>query len=255
MKKQANSLIVLAIGGGGINAANYIADTAVKKGFNDKINMVVVSEDVEKIRSSLVKNKVLVRDLNDVRKIESQLEPHLKGVKVGVIIATLGGKTGTLLTPQVLKFLHKHRITTLCIVTTPFDFEGKNRMSHALNCIEEIFENQSAVIRLNNESLITEMKDRSLTFAFRSIDKKIAAMVFALNDAAVQNQSSLISILSAGKEIEIGNLVQKYLPSKQNKNKNQSFFSTCAAVWRKLIVPLQKILINKKYERKSETPH
>jgi cell division protein FtsZ len=206
MENQNNSLIILAVGGGAINIANFINKTAIKGSNSNNINLFAIDTDEETLQSSDVANKILVRNLSTADDIESQLEPHLKGVKIAVIIAALGGRTGTTLAPQILKILHTHTITSLCIVTTPFLFEGENITTRALDSITKMAAYNPVIVKLENEYLKREMSDQPISVALQFFDEKIANLVFALNEASAQHQPSVIARLQEGKELGVNDI-------------------------------------------------
>jgi cell division GTPase FtsZ len=207
MENQSNSFVVIAVGSGATIMANYISEIADEANSKNKINMLAVDTKKDDLQSSCVENKILIQDINDIEELKNGLYPHLINVKVAVIFATLGGKTGTTLAPQILKLLHEQHIIPLCIVTTPFKFE--RRESRALNCIEHMSEYHPALVRWNNEFLREEMGNISISDAFLFVNKKIADLIFALKDAfARENVSSIISILQEGKEYEVDDFTQ-----------------------------------------------
>ncbi|GHT54240.1 hypothetical protein AGMMS49982_18590 [Bacteroidia bacterium] len=196
-----NSLMVIAVGGGGLNVAKFISKTAKEAKRN--INLFAIDTEEDDLMSSGLDNKILIQDENSTEEVEGKLNPHLGGVKIGVVISALGGRTGSTLTPQIAKLLHEHKIASLCIVTTPFALEGKDAASRALNSIVQILECHSTLVQKSNESLAKEMGTLSLVAVFQYFDAKIADLVFAINDASLQGKESLIiPILQEGKEFE-----------------------------------------------------
>lgn len=59
------------------------------------------------------------------------LDPALEGVRTAVIVTALGGGTGGGATGELLKHLHTMGIVTLLFATTPFQFEGDDRVRAA----------------------------------------------------------------------------------------------------------------------------
>lgn len=59
------------------------------------------------------------------------LDPALEGVRTAVIVTALGGGTGGGATGELLKHLHTLGIVTLLFATTPFAFEGDERIRSA----------------------------------------------------------------------------------------------------------------------------
>ena len=59
------------------------------------------------------------------------LDPALEGVRTAVVVTALGGGTGGGATGELLKHLHTMGIVTLLFATTPFLFEGDDRVRAA----------------------------------------------------------------------------------------------------------------------------
>lgn len=62
----------------------------------------------------------------------------LEGCDMVFISAGMGGGTGTGAAPIVAEVAKELGILTVAVVTKPFNFEGKKRMSYALQGIEEL---------------------------------------------------------------------------------------------------------------------
>ena len=58
-----------------------------------------------------------------------EVEKYLKGSSLVFISAGMGGGTGTGAAPIVARIAKQMGILTACIVTKPFNFEGKKRMA------------------------------------------------------------------------------------------------------------------------------
>ncbi len=65
----------------------------------------------------------------------------------------MGGGTGTGAAPIIAKSAHDMGILTVGIVTIPFKFEGNNRITQALEGIQEIKIHVDALLIINNEKL------------------------------------------------------------------------------------------------------
>ena len=59
------------------------------------------------------------------------IDPALEGVRTAVLVTALGGGTGGGATGELLKHLHTLGIVTLLFATTPFSFEGEDRIRSA----------------------------------------------------------------------------------------------------------------------------
>ncbi len=77
----------------------------------------------------------------------------LTGADMVFITAGMGGGTGTGAAPYVAKIAKDMGILTVGVVTTPFAFEGKRRMTQATAGIEELAKNVDSIMVIPNERL------------------------------------------------------------------------------------------------------
>ena len=71
------------------------------------------------------------------------------GTKMLFITAGMGGGTGTGAAPVIAQIAKELDILTVGIVTLPFDFEGKSKLSKAMDGIEELKKGCDSVITIN----------------------------------------------------------------------------------------------------------
>lgn len=101
----------------------------------------------------------------------SQLDEHLKGVRMAVIVTGLGGGTGSGASLVILKHLEELGITTVIFATTPFSFEGDDRQRNSRSMQSILEENANASFFMPLDKLIqgeTNM-DRALARAVDTI--------------------------------------------------------------------------------------
>ena len=84
----------------------------------------------------------------------SQLDEHLEGVRMAVIVTGLGGGTGSGASLIILKHLAELGITTVIFATTPFSFEGDERMRNARSMQSMLEENANATFFMPLDKLI-----------------------------------------------------------------------------------------------------
>ena len=171
--KQPLKLTVFAVGGGGTNIAKSIKK--LNKG--KSINFITI--DTEGNRKSSIGTRIIIQDPSDMKpqpavylQIQQKIKPFLKDTEVAIIIATLGGITGTYVTPLLLNVLRRDNIQTFCIVTTPFAFE--NRKEKALAAVERIKESGTAFTIYDNEFAQKEYGDAPAADVFYGIDCNIS---------------------------------------------------------------------------------
>ena len=84
----------------------------------------------------------------------SLLDPALTGVRTAVVVTALGGGTGGGATGELLKHLHTLGIATLLFATTPFAFEGAERIRVAKTAIGPIEQNADVSVFLPLDDLV-----------------------------------------------------------------------------------------------------
>src|SRR5699024_6782352 len=96
----------------------------------------------------------------------------LDGSDMVFVTAGMGGGTGTGAAPVVAKIAKELGALTIGVVTKPFQFEGKRRMTQALQGLEKLKENVDALIVIPNDKLI-EVVERRTTMrdAFSVVDE------------------------------------------------------------------------------------
>jgi cell division protein FtsZ len=91
----------------------------------------------------------------------------LSGADMIFITAGMGGGTGTGAAPVVAQVAKDMGILTVAVVTKPFPFEGKKRMTIAEQGIKELVEFVDSIITIPNEKLLTVLgKEATLLDAF-----------------------------------------------------------------------------------------
>ena len=91
----------------------------------------------------------------------------LKGADMVFIAAGMGGGTGTGAAPVVAQVARELGALTVAVVTKPFGFEGKRRMSIAEEGLKELQEHVDSLITIPNEKLLPVLgSDVSLLNAF-----------------------------------------------------------------------------------------
>ncbi|MDR2919855.1 MAG: cell division FtsZ family protein [Tannerella sp.] len=99
------------------------------------------------------------------------------GTKMVIIIAGMGGSTGTGASPVIAAIAREMNILTVGIVTIPFLFEGKRKIIKALNGVEEMNRNVDTLLIINYEHLHKTFHDLSLQDIFGKADEALAIAV------------------------------------------------------------------------------
>lgn len=179
-KNQFGTIItVMGVGGGGINAVNHMHSQGI-----DGVTFVVSDTDKHQLDESPVPNRVLLganttkgqNSCSDVEvacrsAIESESEIASliadNNTKMLIIVAGLGGETGTDVAPVVARIAREKEVAlTVGIVTIPFQFEGTEKIQMALAGIEEMRKQVDALFIIDNQRLTEIYNDLDQTNAF-----------------------------------------------------------------------------------------
>jgi cell division protein FtsZ len=184
---------VIGVGGGGGNAVNRMIEAGI-----EGIEFVVANTDLQALKRSrapikiqlggkLTKglgagaNPVIGRDaaLEDTEKIIEVLE----GADMIFVTTGLGGGTGTGAAPIIASLATELNALTVAVVTKPFHFEGKRRMSQAEQGLRELRECVDTVITIPNERLLhTVERGVSLADSFKVADDVLRQAVQGISD-------------------------------------------------------------------------
>jgi cell division protein FtsZ len=89
-----------------------------------------------------------------IEKDSSSIRQQLRQVDLLVIVAGLGGGTGSGAVPVITRIAREAGTLVLCMVTLPFAFEGKPIARKAEDALKKIRTHADAIIRIPNESMV-----------------------------------------------------------------------------------------------------
>ena len=180
-KNQQRTIIrAIGIGAGGINAVNLMYQNI------DGVTFAVLDSDRQQLIDSPVRNRVLLRPDTTRRSAAEESESEIAALfdddaKMVIIVAGLGGETGTDVAPVVARIAREKEVTlTVGIVTIPFQFEGTNKILKALDGIEEMRKYVDSLFTINNQCLTEIHKDLDQTNAFTKSDETLSTAVRSL---------------------------------------------------------------------------
>ena len=112
-----------------------------------------------------------------------EISQALKGADMVFVTCGMGGGTGTGAAPVVAKIAKDMGILTVGVVTKPFRFEAKTRMSNALSGIEQLKNSVDTLIVIPNDRLL-EIVDRRTTMpdALKKADEVLQQAVQGITD-------------------------------------------------------------------------
>ncbi len=188
---------VVGVGGGGNNAVNRMIASNIRG-----VEFIAINTDKQALARSSAEKKIQIGDkitkghgaganpeigAKAAQESTEEIKNALEGADMVFITSGMGGGTGTGAAPIVAKVAHDLGILTVGIVTKPFAFEGKRRMTQAEEGIRAFRENVDSLIIIPNERLKQVSETRiTMLNAFAMADDVLCH--------GVQSISSLINV-------------------------------------------------------------
>ena len=184
---------VIGVGGGGGNAVNRMVAMEVKN-----VEFIAINTDEHVLRLSKASQKVQIGEKltrgkgagsmpaigqSAAEESKGEIAALLKDTDMVFVTAGMGGGTGTGAAPVVAKIAKDMGILTVGVVTKPFAFEGKRRMTQAEQGIAELSACVDSLIIVPNERL-KYVSDTSITLqnAFEIADDVLRQGVQSISD-------------------------------------------------------------------------
>src|SRR5437879_10571527 len=116
--------------------------------------------------------------LEDAEKVIEALE----GADMVFITAGMGGGTGTGAAPIIASLASEMGALTVAVVTKPFGFEGKRRLSQAERGLADLIDSVDTTIVIPNEKLLAVAQDAGFFESFRVADDILRQAVQGISD-------------------------------------------------------------------------
>ena len=187
------SIKVIGVGGGGNNVVNRMVNDGIKG-----VDFVAVNTDKQALNSSAAGYKIQIGEKltggkgagsnpevgrKAAEESRNQLTKALEETDMVFVTAGMGGGTGTGAAPVVAEAAKEQGILTVGVVTKPFAFEGRKRMTQAEQGIEELRSKVDSLVIIPNERL-KYATDQKITFAnaFEIADDVLRQAVVSISD-------------------------------------------------------------------------
>ena len=200
--EAAARIIVVGVGGAGNNAVNRMIDEAITG-----VEFVGVNTDKQALQlckapKLLQIGEKLTKGLGAGAKPEigekaaeessEDIKETVKGADMVFVTCGMGGGTGTGAAPIVAAIAKEMGILTVGVVTKPFRFEARTRMTNALAGIEKLKEHVDTLIVIPNDKLL-EIVDRRTTMpdalkkAYEVLQQAVQGITDLINVPSVIN--------------------------------------------------------------------
>ena len=191
--EAAAKIVVVGVGGAGCNAVNRMIDENICG-----VEFIGVNTDKQALKlckapTAIQIGEKLTKGLGAGAKPEvgekaaeesmEEITQAIKGADMVFVTCGMGGGTGTGAAPVVAKVSKDMGILTVGVVTKPFRFEAKTRMSNAIAGIDRLKDNVDTLIVIPNDKLL-EVSDRRTTMpdALKKADEVLQQAVQGITD-------------------------------------------------------------------------
>ncbi len=184
---------VIGVGGAGNNAVNRMVESGIKNvefiAVNTDRQALVLSKAASKIQIGEKITRGLGAGANPdigaqaAEESKTEIAEALRGADMVFVTAGMGGGTGTGAAPIVAAAAKEMGILTIGVVTKPFTFEGKKRLSQADRGIESLKGKVDTLVVIPNDKLL-QIIDRktSIVEAFKMADDVLRQGVQGISD-------------------------------------------------------------------------
>ena len=184
---------VIGVGGGGNNAINRMIQYGLKGvefiSINTDKQALYLSQSNQKIQIGEKLTKGLGAGANPeigqkaAEESREEIQHALEGSDMVFITAGMGGGTGTGAAPIVAEVAKEMGVLTVGVVTKPFLFEGRQRMTNAEKGIIDLKEKVDTLVTIPNDRLLQVIEKRtSMLEAFKIADDILRQGVQGISD-------------------------------------------------------------------------
>ena len=184
---------VIGVGGAGNNAVNRMVDSGI-----EGVEFVSVNTDRQALLLSKAGTKIQIGEkitrglgaganpdigAQAAEESKAEISEAIKGADMVFVTAGMGGGTGTGAAPIVASIAKEMGILTIAVVTKPFTFEGKKRLTQAERGIESLKGKVDTLVVIPNDKLL-QIIDRktSIVEAFKMADDVLRQGVQGISD-------------------------------------------------------------------------
>ena len=189
--QENHSIIkVVGVGGGGSNAVQHMYEAGIQD-----VSFLIINTDKQALKGSSIPNRLLISEKGlgagarpeIARECAVQYSDEIRqalsdGTEMVFITAGMGGGTGTGASPVVAQIAHEMGLLTVGIVTIPFQFEGRKKISSALEGVRAIERWCDALLVVNNNRLISIYPDLTFDNAFGKADDTLTVAAKSISD-------------------------------------------------------------------------
>jgi len=230
---------VIGIGGGGGNAVAQMIDASI-----EGVEFIAANTDAQALRQ--FKGKTILQIGSSVTKglgaganpevgRQAALEDRdhimemLAGADMVFITAGMGGGTGTGAAPVIAQAAKEQGILTVAVVTKPFHFEARRRMSIAEKGIEELAAHCDSLITIPNSKLADVLGGETLLLnAFKAANDVLQGAVQGI--AELITRPGLINVDFADVRTVMSEMGMAMMGAGQSSGDDRAIMAAQAAI-------------------------
>lgn len=180
-------IVVIGVGGAGNNAVNRMIDDNI-----ENVSFYVLNTDKQALATSKAPKRIAIGEEvtaglgaggnPEVGRAaalasEKEIREIVKGANMVFIAAGMGGGTGTGAAPIVASIAKEEGALTIAIVTRPFTFEGKTRITNSVKGLSELKDAVDSIIIVSNDKLLMANGNSPISEAFSNSDMVLSKSV------------------------------------------------------------------------------
>jgi len=184
---------VIGAGGCGGNAVNHMIASGLRN-----VDFIAVNTDSQALQNNTAHNRLQIGQLltrgrgtggnpeigrKAALEDEDRLREALADAEMVFVTAGMGGGTGTGAAPVIARIAREGGALTVGVVTKPFQFEGRKRMSQAEEGMRELKNAVDTLITIPNQRLLSiASRTTSLREAFHKADDVLLQAVRGISE-------------------------------------------------------------------------
>ena len=185
LSHRQSNIKIIGVGCGG----NNIVNSLYASGMND-ISLVACDCDASVLERSKAEVKLQLGNdglgtcgnPNVGKKTAEEKVANIRtllgdGTDVAFVVSCLGGGCGTGVAPVVAREARQMGITTICVATLPFEFEGTQRFEQSLDGVHEMAKNADGIYLFNNQYIFRQHRESPINEAFAQADEMMCNFI------------------------------------------------------------------------------
>lgn len=186
-------IVVVGVGGAGNNAVNRMIEEKIAG-----VEFVGVNTDAQTLQMCKAPNSIQIGEKltkglgaggqpeigeKSAQENIDELTAAIEGADMVFVTCGMGGGTGTGAAPVIANIAKSKGVLTVGVVTKPFRFEAKTRMTNALAGIDKLKDNVDTLIVIPNDRLLEIVDKRtSVPEALKKADEVLQQAVQGITD-------------------------------------------------------------------------